>query len=196
MLTYSIVLAGVGGQGVLFLSRVLGQAALDSDLEVKVAEIHGMAQRGGSVTSTVRFGKEVFSPTVPQGEADLIVALEPIEALRNIGYANSETLIVLSTNIIAPPGTYLSKEKYPDIANIVNSLRRVSKDVLTIDALELAVKAGNPATQNTVILGLVSASGKLPLEADAIKKSILSLTQKKFQEVNLKAFDLGLNNLD
>ena len=196
MPTYSIVLAGIGGQGVLFLSRVLGHAALDSGLEVKVAEIHGMAQRGGSVISMVRFGKEVFSPTVTQGEADLIVALEPIEALRNIGYANAKTLIVLGTDIIAPPGTYLSKEKCPDLVNIVNSLRGVSKYVLTIDALELAAKAGNPATQNIVILGLVSASGKLPLEADVIKRSILSLTQKKFQEVNLKAFDLGLNNLD
>lgn len=191
METCSIVIVGVGGQGVLFLSEVLGQAAMESGLDVKVAEIHGMAQRGGSVISTVRLGKKVHSPTVAEGEANLIIALEPIEALRSLAYAHSGTTILVSTNPISPPGLSISNEKYPELESIVESLGRVSKNILTVDTLSLARKSGSLATQNTVMLGLVSASGKIPLGVSTIKKAIADSAQKKFQEVNLKAFDLG-----
>jgi len=189
-----IVIVGVGGQGVLFLSEALGQAALEAGLDVKVAEIHGMAQRGGSVVSTVRLGKQVHSPTVAEGEADVIIALEPIEALRSLQYANNKTLILVSTNPIAPPGLFISGGKYPDSDSIVVSLKKVSCDVLSVDTLDLARKAGSPAAQNTVMLGLASASGKLPIGPAAIKRTVAGLTQKKSQEANLKAFDLGFES--
>ena len=194
METYSIVIVGVGGQGVLFLSEAIGQAALEAGLDVKVAEIHGMAQRGGSVISTVRLGKQVHSPTVAEGEADMIIALEPIEALRSLQYANRRTLIIVSTNPIAPPGLYVSGGKYPDLGSILADLRKVSEKTVAIDTLELARKAGGPGAQNTVMLGLASASGRLPIEASVMKKTIADLTKDKFQELNLKAFDLGFES--
>ena len=196
MSVYNVVIVGVGGQGVLFLSETLGRAAMDASLDVKVAEIHGMAQRGGSVISTVRFGKKVHSPTVAEGEADIIIALEPIEALRNLAYANPETLITMSSNQIPPPGVHLSNEKYPDFNNIINDLRKCTKKVLVIDTLELAVEAGNAAAQNTVMLGLVAATGRLPIDAQLIRNTVVGSTQAKLQQVNLKAFDLGFRSYD
>jgi indolepyruvate ferredoxin oxidoreductase beta subunit len=191
---YNILIAGVGGQGVLFISEVLGEAALEADLNVRVAEIHGMAQRGGSVICNVRLGDKVYSPTIVEGEAHLIIALEPIEALRHVQYANPKTFIIFNTNTIEPPGLYLTNQTYPDVNSIIDTLRRVSKKMVPLDALQLAKKAGNPATQNTVMLGFTAASGILPINLHLLKKVIVKLVKKKLKEVNIKAFDLGVTH--
>lgn len=193
---YNILVVGVGGQGVLFISEALGNAALNAGLNVRVAEIHGMAQRGGSVICNVRLGDKVYSPTIIEKEAHLIIALEPVEALRNLKYANNETLIAVNTNTIEPPGIYIQNEKYPELDSIITSLKKVSKNILAIDALKIANKAGNPATQNTVMLGLISASKKLPINAQLLKKTIVSLTKKEFQESNKIAFGLGFESYE
>ncbi len=193
---FNILIAGVGGQGVLFISELLGEAAIKSGLNVRVAEIHGMAQRGGSVICSVRIGENVFSPTIDDGRAHLIIALEPIEALRYLKYANSETIVALNINKIEPPGIYMSGKKYPEIDIILERLKVVTRNILAIDALKLADKAGNPATQNTAMLGLISASKKLPINTQLLKKTLISLTQKKFQKPNKTAFDLGFENYE
>ncbi|MGQ9542986.1 MAG: indolepyruvate oxidoreductase subunit beta [Candidatus Bathyarchaeia archaeon] len=187
----NILLTGVGGQGVLLLSEILGKAALESGYDVRVAEIHGMAQRGGSVTCTVRIGERVYSPTFPEGEADLIIALEPAEAIRNIPFANSETLIIMNTATISPPGAYLSGQKYPELKVIIASLSEVTRNLLKIDALKLAQIVGNPATQNIVILGLLSATGRFPVEPSLLRKVVADSVRAELLETNLRAFDLG-----
>lgn len=193
---FNILIAGVGGQGVLFISELLGEAAVKSGLNVRVAEIHGMAQRGGSVICSVRIGEIVFSPTIDDGRAHLIIALEPIEALRYLKYANSDTIVALNKNKIEPPGMYVSGKKYPEIDLILERLKTVTRNILAIDALKLAYKAGNPATQNTVMLGLISASKKIPIKNQLLKKTLISLTQKKFQKANKIAFDLGFESYE
>ncbi len=193
---YNILVVGVGGQGVLFISEALGNAALVAGLNVRVSEIHGMAQRGGSVICNVRLGDKVYSPTIIEKEAHLIIALEPVEALRNLEYANNKTLIAININSIEPPGIYVKNEKYPELDSIITSLRKVTKNILAINALEIADKAGSPSTQNTVMLGLISASKKLPIDAQLLKKTIVSLTKKKFQESNKIAFDLGFEGYE
>jgi indolepyruvate ferredoxin oxidoreductase beta subunit len=190
----NILLAGVGGQGVLLLSEILGKAALESGYDVRVAEIHGMAQRGGSVTCTVRIGERVYSPTFPEGEADIIIALEPAEAIRNIVFANSETLIIMNTATVSPPGIYLSNQKYPDLKGIIEILGEVSENILAIDALKLAQRAGNPATQNIVMLGLLSATGRFPVDTNILRKALTESVRAEFLETNIKAFNLGFES--
>lgn len=193
---FNILIVGVGGQGVLFISEVLGEAAMKSGLNVRVAEIHGMAQRGGSVICSVRLGKDVYSPTIDEGRAHLILSLEPIEALRQLRFANPETVIAVNMTKIEPPGIYFSDKKYPEISIIFDRLKAVSRDILAINALKLANEAGNPATQNTVMLGLISASKKLPIDTQLLKKTIISSTKKKFQEPNKIAFNLGFKSYE
>ncbi|MBS7650162.1 MAG: indolepyruvate oxidoreductase subunit beta [Candidatus Bathyarchaeia archaeon] len=190
----NMLLAGVGGQGVLLLSEILGRAALESGYDVRVAEIHGMAQRGGSVTCTVRIGKRVYSPTFPEGDADIIIALEPAEAIRNIIFANSETLIIMNTATVSPPGIYLSNQRYPDLKGIIAILGEVTKNILAIDALTLANRAGNPATQNIVMLGLLSASGRFPVGTDILRRVLFESVRAELLETNIKAFNLGFES--
>jgi indolepyruvate ferredoxin oxidoreductase beta subunit len=193
---FNILIGGVRGQVFLFTSEVLGEAAIKSGLNVRVAEIHGMAQRGGSVVCNVRLGKDVYSPTIDEGRAHLILSLEPIEALRRLKFANPETVFALNLNKIEPPGIYVSNKKYPEMNLIFDRLKAVSKNILAINALKLANEAGNPATQNTVMLGLISASNKLPINTQLLKKTVVTMINKKFQESNKIAFDLGFKSYE
>ena len=187
---YNILVVGVGGQGVLFLSEVLGGAALTDDLNVRVAEIHGMAQRGGSVTCHVRIGNNVHSPTILEGSADLIVGFEPLEVLRSLKYANRETLIILNKIAIVPTSAYLGV-KYPAEDRILKEISRVSEKVMVIDATYIATKTGNPATQNSAILGFISSLKGIPVKPETLKNAIADRSPKKYLDVNLRAFELG-----
>lgn len=180
----------MGGQGILFLSEVLGEAALKDGLNVRVAEIHGMAQRGGSVTCHVRIGNDVHSPTVLEGSADLIVGFEPLEVLRLLKYANPETLVVLNKTPIVPPSTYLGV-KYPAMDRILKEISRASGRVMVIDAMEVAVRSGSPATQNSAILGFIASLNSIPIKPETLKKAIGDRSPSKYIDVNLRAFELG-----
>ncbi len=169
---YNIVVAGVGGQGVIFLSEILGEAALREGLDARIAEIHGMAQRGGSVTCHVRIG-EVHSPTVMEGSADLIIGFEQLEVLRMLKYANRETLVLLSKTTIVPPSAYLLGKGYPAEDAILKEVSRASKNVMVIDAMKIAETTGNLATQNSA------------------KKAIADRSPSKYLDANLRAFELG-----
>jgi len=191
---YNILIVGVGGQGVLFTSEALGEAALESGFNVRVAEVHGMAQRGGSVVCDVRIGERVYSPMIPIGEAHLVIALEPLEALRHVRYVNEETLIAVNVNTVIPPGLIVSGGGYPNLSDIINGLGEVSKNILVIDAFSKAKEAGSPAAQNAVMLGLASASEKLPIPSEVLKKTVTRLVKRRFQDVNRRAFEIGFRS--
>jgi indolepyruvate ferredoxin oxidoreductase beta subunit len=185
-----IVLAGTGGQGVLLFAKILGEAAVKEGYNVRVSEIHGMAQRGGAVVSHVRIGEKAMSPTVLEGTANVIVGLEPIETLRNIGFANGNTLVLTNTAIIKPSGIS-QNASYPQLESILEKIRLFTKNILTIDAQGIAKKLGNTYVLNITMLGALFATGKLPIKRETIQESIEDSVNQKFVEINLKAFEAG-----
>lgn len=191
MKEFNIVLAGVGGQGILLAAEVLGTAALKEGLNVHVGEIHGMAQRGGAVVSTVRIGENVFSSLILEGNADIILGFEPIETLRNAKYASEKTLIIMGDERIPPPALTLKGESYPGLDEILEKLNRFSKQIIVVEALRLAEEAGNVITQNSVLLGALAATRKTPVKKERLIEALRELVPAKYVEINVKAFELG-----
>lgn len=189
-----IILAGVGGQGVLLFAEILGEAAVQEGLNVRVSEIHGMAQRGGAVVSDVRIGEKALAPTILEGMADVIVGLEPLEALRNIKYASAKTLMLLNTTMIKPSGIP-QDAVYPSLEAILEKIRLFTKNIITIDAADIAKSLGSLAVQNIVMLGAMAASGKLPVKLETVKNSVQDSVSAKFVEVNLRAFEAGYSKV-
>jgi indolepyruvate ferredoxin oxidoreductase, beta subunit len=183
----SILLAGVGGQGVLRASDIMCMAIMEAGLDVKKSEVHGMAQRGGCVTSHVRYGNKVYSPLAKLGSIGLLVAFEKMEALRYLNYLTSDATIVVNAEEIYPPAVNLGDVPYPDDA--VPFLKSNYKQVKEIDATELARQAGNIKAANVVLLGAISTLMDIPLSIweDVIKKSF----PEKLVKVNLTAFQMG-----
>ena len=190
MATKRIVFVGVGGQGNLLASRILGEAALASKVPVKVSEIHGMAQRGGVVESTVIMG-EAVSPIISPGQADVVVGFEPVEALRALDKANKNTLVITSLAKLPPFTVAIGQGEYPRMEDILALIEAKIKKLIAFDALALALEARNPLGVNMVLLGALSAAGELPVKAAALKKAIETKTKKAFVAANLKCFDLG-----
>lgn len=194
MKEFNIVLAGVGGQGILFAAEILGTAAVKEGLNVRVGEIHGMAQRGGAVVSTVRIGENVLSPMILEGKANVILGFEPLETLRNLKYASEKTIIIMGDEKIPPPGLTLKGENYPPTIGILEKIKRFSKNIIIVEALRLAKEAGNPIMQNTVLLGVLAATGMLPVAADSLLEALKELVPAKYLEMNVKAFKLGYSS--
>ena len=191
MKEFNIVLAGVGGQGILLASQILGVSAVKEGFNVRVSEIHGMAQRGGAVVSHVRIGEKVHSPTVLEGDADVILGFEPLEALRNMKYASQKTLVIISKETIVPTGFSLEPVQYPSFDEIVAKIRIFTEKLVVIDALELARKAGSAITRNVVLLGALAACNVLPIRTETLRETIKELVRPAYLEMNLKAFNLG-----
>ena len=184
---FNILISGVGGQGVLLTSKIIAEAALLQSLDVKQSEVHGMAQRGGSVLSQVRFGERVFSPIVSEGEADLLIGFEPLETARYLHYLKDDGAVIYNTRPIGTIGVSIAAEKYPaDIEDIIKS--RV-KTILPFDGTQLAVAAGDKRTLNLVMLG--AALRFLPLKESIIIDAIVNTVPKKVLEINQKAFAAG-----
>jgi len=183
----NIIIAGVGGQGILTIASVIDLAAMKQGLYVKQAEVHGMSQRGGAVESHLRISdKEIFSDLIPKGEADIILAIEPMEALRYLPFLSPEGVIVTATE------PYINIPNYPEPETIINEIKKY-RHVL-VDAESLARQAGNLKTFNTVMLG--AAARYLGIEMKALKLAITTYFSAKGEEtvkVNLEAFQLGLN---
>jgi len=196
MREFNIVLAGVGGQGTLLAAEALGVAAVKDNLNLRVGEIHGMAQRGGAVVSTVRIGEDVFASTVTEGQADILLGFEPFETLRNLRYASERTLVIMNTETIAPPELAAKNMKYPDMEEIVQKVHVFTQNVLLIDATQLAKKAGSSLTRNIVLLGALAGTKRLPVKAQSVREAVLELVPAKHVDVNLKAFQLGLESVD
>ncbi len=196
--TYNIIFCGVGGQGLMLLSAILGKASLDSGLKVMTGEQHGLSQRQGSIYVHFRIGDPI-SPLIPYGKADMMIAMEATEALRYIEYLKSDGVVIMS-NRIMPAVTEtkivaLDKEKktkYLTVNQIVEKLHMVTKRVVLLDSLELAIQAGNARTENSVLIGATVACEDFPIPAEEVRKAVLALVPPKTQEANSKAFDLGL----
>jgi len=187
MNTFNILVAGVGGQGVLLASRILADAALNAGLDVKQSEVHGMAQRGGSVLSQVRFGDKVFSPVVSVGECDLLIGFEPLETARYLHFLKDGGAVLYNTHRINTLNVSIGLDKYPE--GIEDLIAANAADVVAVDALKLAVQAGDKRAINLVLLG--AAIGRLPLSEEMVSASMESLVPKKALAVNRKAFAIG-----
>ncbi len=189
----NIVLTGVGGQGVITAANILGKAAVRAKTNVYVSEVHGMAQRGGAVNCTVRLGN-VSGPLVAAATADVIVSLEPVEALRNIMYANKKTKIITDINPVVPFTVSVGGEKYPNLDDVYKEIR--SRAILfKIDALKIAKGSGDAITKNIVMLGALAASGILPFKSDVLLTTILENIPVKYKDINKKAFNGGMKAL-
>jgi indolepyruvate ferredoxin oxidoreductase beta subunit len=186
----SIVLTGVGGQGVITAANILGKAAVKAKTGVFVSEIHGMAQRGGAVVCTVRMG-DVSSPLMPSGTADVLLSTEPVEALRNICYVNKKTKVITDINPVIPFTVAVGGEQYPKVEEIFKEIRSHA-ELYTVDALQIAKEAGAVITKNTVMLGALAASGVLPFKPEVLLETILDDIAEKYKEVNKKAFEGGM----
>ncbi|MGL4593378.1 MAG: indolepyruvate oxidoreductase subunit beta [Thermoguttaceae bacterium] len=183
----SVVLAGVGGQGILLASEIIAQAAVVSGFDVKTNEVHGMAQRGGSVIAQIRYGDKVFSPLVPGGEAKVLGSLERIECLRYIDYLADDGLTVVSSQKIVPVSASSGGTMYPDVDG--EFLSHYFPNLIYLDAVEMATELGNAKTANSILLGAMSISLDLEEKAwiEAIKRSV----KPAFVDLNIRAFQLG-----
>jgi indolepyruvate ferredoxin oxidoreductase beta subunit len=184
---YSVVLAGVGGQGILLASDILSTAAMHAGYDVKTNEVHGMAQRGGSVIGQVRYAREVFSPLVPEGAADVFASMEKIEGIRFAHFLAPGGLAIVSSQEIVPVTVSSGAGTYPLDAE--ERIHRIFPRLVYMDAAAMAVEAGDMRAANTVILGAISNGLELPLEA--WYKAIEECVKPRFRELNLKAFEAG-----
>ncbi len=187
MAVKSIMIVGVGGQGTLLASRIIGNALIDCGYDVKVSEVHGMSQRGGSVVTYVRYGEEVASPIVEKGGADIIVAFEQLEALRWISYLKPGGKMIINTQKIDPMPVIIGAAAYPE--GILDTIKKSGVSYEAIDALSLANEAGNSKAVNVVLLGLMAKHSEI--EKETWLKSLRNTVPERFLELNLKAFELG-----
>ncbi len=193
METKRLVFIGVGGQGNLLASRLVGEAALSLGMPVVVSEIHGMAQRGGIVESAVLLG-DVTSPIVSNAEADVLIGFEPVETLRALAKCSKETIVITNTHPLPPFTVAIGQGTYPSVDESLKLIRSKAKKVIALDGNAMAAEAGNSLSLNMVMLGALIGSGTIPIGAEDMKKTISTSTKKAFLEFNLKAFDLGMQS--
>jgi indolepyruvate ferredoxin oxidoreductase beta subunit len=190
METKRIVFVGVGGQGNLLATRLLGEACLAAGIPAVVSEIHGMAQRGGIVESALVMGAR--SPIVSRGEADVLIGFEPSETLRALDKCNKNTVVITNTHPLPPFTVATGQGVYPDIDKALGLIRSSVRLLIVLDGNELAEKAGNPLSLNMVMLGALVGSKSIPLDEVGLKETIATSTKQEYLESNLKAFALGV----
>jgi len=187
---WRVFFTGVGGQGTLLATRVLGEAAVLADVQVVVSEIHGMAQRGGVVESAVLLGA-LRSPTIADGEADILMGFEPLETIRALRKCSERSLVISSTSPIVPFTVASGRARYPEVADMMaTAAKRVAK-LVAFDARALARQAGAELAINTVLLGTLMRHGDLPFGREVVEGAIRLRTKGPLVDVNLKAFELG-----
>jgi len=191
METKRLVFIGVGGQGNLLASRLLGEAALSIGIPTVVSEIHGMAQRGGIVESAVLLGN-VTSPIVSAAEADVLIGFEPLETLRALGKCNQDTVVITNTHPLPPFTVAVGQGVYPPVEESLRLIRSKVRKMIALDGNAIAESVGNPLSLNMVMLGALIGSGTIPIGAEEMKKILSTSTKKAFLESNLKAFDMGM----
>ena len=186
MQTKNIMIVGVGGQGTLLASRILGNLLLSRGYDVKVSEVHGMSQRGGSVVTYVKYGEKVYSPIIDKGDADTILAFERLEALRALPYLKEGGRIIVNDRAIAPMPVITGAMTYPE--NILEVLDQTA-DVTALDALALAEEAGSAKAVNVVLIGVLAKTTDIPKEEWI--RTLTETVPQKFLEINLAAFEKG-----
>jgi len=185
--TKNIMIVGVGGQGTLLASRILGNALLSAGYDVKVSEVHGMSQRGGSVVTYVKYGEDVASPVICKGEADIILSFEALEAARWLPYLKKDGVLITSTQQINPMPVITGAAQYPE--NIVEKIREKGVNIIALDAQKLAKEAGNEKSANVVLIG--AATKYLGVSAELMEETVKNSVPAKFLDVNVRAYEAG-----
>lgn len=185
--SYHVMIVGVGGQGSLLASRLLGNVFMQLGYDVKVSEVHGMSQRGGSVVTYVKAGEEVFSPTVEPGEADLILSFEQLEGARWISYLKKDGVMIVNTQKIDPMPVITGATTYPE--NLIDKCKALGAKVIDVDALSLAEEAGSAKATNVVLMGVLASH--MDVAEEIWQKALEDCVPPKFIEMNKKAFALG-----
>ena len=188
---YSIYICGVGGQGIIKTSTIIGEAAMNQGLDVVMSEIHGMSQRGGSVSTELKIGG-YSSSIIPNNSSDMLLSFEPIETLRGLNKANSQTKIVYNIHPIIPSS---SDRAYPSVSSITNALKENFKYVLPVDGTKLAIEAGSVLSLNMVLLGAVTADDKFPIKKEFVIEAMKNNLKDKFWDMNLKAIESGYKSI-
>jgi len=192
MKEFNIMFTGVGGTGVLTAARILALAALTEGQNVRMGEIHGMAQRGGAVNCTIRIGESVYGPIIPTGRADLLLSVEPVEALRNVNRIIPSGTIIVGEYRITPTGVLLGRAEYPSDEAILQDLAKFAK-VITFDAAKLAQASGGILTMNTVLIGAVIGLNLLPIKEKTVIAAIKDILPRRYHEMNITALEKGKN---
>jgi indolepyruvate ferredoxin oxidoreductase beta subunit len=195
MKDFNLAILGVGGQGILTLANIVAEAALKEGLDVKTSELHGLAQRGGPIPAHVRFGEKIYSSIVMQGEADLVISLEPLEALRAAYYGSKEkrTVFVFDTWRIVPSSILAQKEKYPSIKEIERSLKNFSSRAVALNASEAVKKeTGSVVSTNVYLLGYCVGKKFIPLKKNSIIEGMKAVIPEKYFDMNKKVLEMGM----
>lgn len=189
-----LIIAGVGGQGSIRASHILAIAAIQDGMRARVGETFGAAMRGGAVASHVRIGEEVYAPLVQADGAEVVLALEPLEGLRNaVKFLGKGGLLLTNTRTWMPVDVNIGRASYPDMRAIEGAVEKLGGKIIKIDATSLAQQAGNVRTMNVVMLGALAGTGRLPLSAETLKQVVRENVPPKTIEANLRAFELGFN---
>ena len=192
MKPYNIYISGVGGQGIIKTSTVIGEAAMKSSMPVVMSEVHGMAQRGGGVSTEMKIG-EALSPIIENGSADILISFEPIEALRAIPKISRKTFVVVNKSPIYPFNLRESEISYPEVETILDELDNKSMKVFALDADEIAKESGHILSMNMVMLGSATAVNGFPIKKDVIIDSMVANLPEKSLNINLMAFEKGFD---
>lgn len=201
-MTYSIMTCGVGGQGLMLVSNIIGLACAEFGFKIRTAETHGLAQRSGSTYTHIRVSTDetIYSPLIPYGEADVLLSLEAIEALRNIEFLKRDGIIILNDYIWHPVQSTFERVKNPETKyissnDILSQLKKITDNIYTIKAIDLANEAGNPLTSNVVLLGALAKINGFPITIEQLKKIVPLVVPEKAIDANLKALTLGYESI-
>ncbi len=184
----NVLIVGVGGQGIILASRIISQALVEAGYDVKQSEVHGMAQRGGAVSSHIRAGEKVYSPLIPDEAADYLLAFEKLETLRYMNFASRKSVVLINDQRIDPPSVAAGKQEYP--ADIVEQIGRKTKKINLIPAVDVAVELGNERVVNSVLTGVVASY--LPIKKQIWTKTFNQTLSPKLLDINTRAFERGL----
>jgi indolepyruvate ferredoxin oxidoreductase beta subunit len=195
VIDFNVLIAGVGGQGNLLSSEVIATAAVYEGFKVRVADVFGAAQRGGSVLSHIRLGEEVYSPIIRHGGTNVLLGLEPVECLRASKFLSSSCIAIVNTKPVYPRDVSIGETTYPSISKIVSLLRRLVKEVIYRDFTKIAEEAGNSRSLNLVMVGSLAALELLPIGKETFLKVVAETVPKTTKKINLKAFQLGYEEI-
>ena len=190
---FNVIIGGVGGQGNVLASQILGEMLVSQGYVITIGETYGASQRGGAVMSHLRVStKDQFSPLIPEGQCDLLVSLEPVEGLRILDtYGNPRVMTLLNTRPIQPIDVISGNATYPEVSKVISKIKELSKRVWTLNATEIALEMGDPIFSNIIMLGALSAIAVLPIDRQGFESIIRDLLPSRLLEENLKAFDKG-----
>lgn len=188
----NIVASGTGGQGIILIAQILGMVGIKAGYRVRIGEIHGVSQRGGSVVSFIRMGEEIYSPTFPLGKADFMISLEPLEALRALKYMSPEGVVILNTRFVLPNTVKIGDYACPGLDQIIGAIKKTTREVVYLDATQEAMKNGSPLTMKMVLLGVLAGNKYFPIPLSAVKEALMEAIPKKSLEMNLNSFDAGV----